>query len=29
MEELLQILWKNLHDKIVGVLFAAVITFLG
>ena len=29
MEELLQEIWKNLHDKIVGVLIAAVFTFLG
>lgn len=29
MDELLQTIWKNLHDKIAGVLIAAVFTFLG
>ncbi len=29
MDELLQTIWKHLHDKIVGVVIAAVFTFLG
>ncbi len=29
MEEFLQLIWKHLHDKIAGVLIAAVFTFLG